>query len=185
MSHDSLWLWAQCEKMKARHSADIFSRSFLLTCSFYYSSHMALGSFHDCQKCSSWVSIIAVVLPSCVFPIRVGNTEASPKNIPYFSTTALWLFTYGSVVNASYKAAQGSYYHPYILFVNASRFSHAGVLHRSRRVLEASWRRVIPCQINQFSGNATWPVSDVSEKITKHTSMCSNDTKKILDADNY
>ena len=29
------------------------------------------------------------------------------------------------------------------------------------------------------------PVSDVSEKINKNTSMCSNDTNKILDADHY
>ena len=29
------------------------------------------------------------------------------------------------------------------------------------------------------------PDSDVSEKITKNTSMCSNDTNKILDADHH
>ena len=33
---------------------------------------------------------------------------------------------------------------------------------------------VIPHQITQ---GPTWPVSDVSEKITKNTSMCSKDTK--------
>ena len=48
-----------------------------------------------------------------------------------------------------------------------------------------STMRVIPCQITQFSGNPSWPVSDVSEKISKNTSMCSNDTNKILDADHY
>ena len=42
--------------------------------------------------------------------------------------------------------------------------------------------RVIPRQITQ---GPTWPVSDVSEKITKNTSMCSKDTNKILDANHY
>ena len=41
---------------------------------------------------------------------------------------------------------------------------------------------VIPRQITQ---GPTWPVSDVSEKITKNTAMCSKDTNKILDANHY
>ena len=44
---------------------------------------------------------------------------------------------------------------------------------------------VIPRQITQFSENPTCTVSDVSEKNTKNTLMCSNDTNKILDADHY
>ena len=45
-----------------------------------------------------------------------------------------------------------------------------------------SLSRVIPRQITQ---DPTGPVSDVSEKITKNTSLCSKDTKKCLDADHY
>ena len=41
---------------------------------------------------------------------------------------------------------------------------------------------VIPHQITQ---GPTWLRSDVSEKILKNTSMCSNDTNKIVDADHY
>ena len=42
-----------------------------------------------------------------------------------------------------------------------------------------------PCQITQFSGNPSLPISDVSEFFSKNTSMCSNDINKILDADHY
>ena len=43
------------------------------------------------------------------------------------------------------------------------------------------WHRVIPRQITQ---GPTWPVSDVSKKITKNTSMCSTLNKLInIDGD--
>ena len=48
---------------------------------------------------------------------------------------------------------------------------------------QQEWMRVIPRQVSQLSGNPTCTVSDASEKITKNTSMCSNDTNKMLDAD--
>ena len=41
---------------------------------------------------------------------------------------------------------------------------------------------VIPRQITQ---SPTRPPSDVSEKITENTSMCSNDRNKILDPGHY
>ena len=53
-------------------------------------------------------------------------------------------------------------------------------LNNFNNLTEAIW--VIPRQITQ---GPTWPVSDVSEKSTKNTSMCSKDTNKILDANHY